>query len=80
MPERVAQSVHPITSSLTLLHPGVKLPAGVGTKPPEDVANAVIEGIEKNKAEIDVAPIAVRATGKLAGIAPAAVTAVNRRR
>jgi hypothetical protein len=43
------------------------------------VANAVIAGIEKNKAEIDVAPIAVRATGKLAGLAPAAVTAVNRR-
>jgi short-subunit dehydrogenase len=58
---------------------GVKLPPGVGTKPPEDVANAVIEGIAKNKAEIDVAPIAVRATGKLAGIAPAAISAVNRR-
>jgi uncharacterized protein len=58
---------------------GVKLPAGVGTKPAEHVADAVIEGIEKNKAEIDVAPIAVRATGKLAGLAPAAVTAVNRR-
>jgi short-subunit dehydrogenase len=58
---------------------GVKLPAGVGTKPPEKVAAAVIEGIEKGRAEIDVAPIAVRATGKVAGLAPAAVTAVNRR-
>jgi short-subunit dehydrogenase len=58
---------------------GVKLPAGVGTKSPEKVAAAVLEGIEKGRAEIDVAPIAVRATGKLAGIAPAAVTAVNRR-
>jgi short-subunit dehydrogenase len=58
---------------------GVKLPTGVGTKTPDHVANAVIEGIEKNRAEIDVAPIAVRATGKLAGLAPSAVTAVNRR-
>jgi short-subunit dehydrogenase len=58
---------------------GVKLPTGVGTKPPEKVAEAVIEAIEKNRAEIDVAPVAVRATGKLAGIAPGAVTAVNRR-
>jgi short-subunit dehydrogenase len=58
---------------------GVKLPAGVGMKPPEDVAAAVIAGIEKNRAEIDVAPLAVRATGKLAGLAPGAVTAVNRR-
>jgi short-subunit dehydrogenase len=58
---------------------GVKLPPGVGTKPPEKVAAAVIEGIEKGRAEIDVAPLAVRATGKLAGLAPGAVTAVNRR-
>ncbi|MEA2432246.1 MAG: hypothetical protein QOI19_2719 [Thermoleophilaceae bacterium] len=58
---------------------GVKLPTGVGTKPPEKVADAVIEGIEKGRAEIDVAPLAVRATGKLAGLAPGAVTAVNRR-
>jgi uncharacterized protein len=58
---------------------GVKLPPGVGTKPPEKVADAVIEGIEKNRAEIDVAPLAVRATGKLAGLAPSAVTGMNRR-
>jgi short-subunit dehydrogenase len=58
---------------------GVKLPPGVGTKPAEKVADAVITGIEKGAAEIDVAPLAVRATGKLAGLAPGAVTAVNRR-
>jgi uncharacterized protein len=58
---------------------GVKLPAMVGTKPAGEVADAVIEGIEKNRAEIDVAPLAVRGAGKLAGVAPAAVTAVNRR-
>src|SRR3954465_3053791 len=58
---------------------GVKLPPGVGVKPPEKVAEAVIEGIEKNRAEIDVAPMAVRATGKLAGLAPGAVTSMNRR-
>src|SRR3954452_15854650 len=58
---------------------GVKLPPGVGTKPPEKVADAVIEAIEKNRVEIDVAPLAVRATGKLAGLAPGAVTSMNRR-
>jgi short-subunit dehydrogenase len=58
---------------------GVKLPAGVGTKTPENVGAAVLEAIEKNRVEIDVAPLAVRATGKLAGLAPAAVTSVNRR-
>ena len=58
---------------------GVKLPPGIGTKPVEDVAEAVIHGIEKNNAEIDVAPVGLRAAGKFAGIAPAALTAVNRR-
>jgi short-subunit dehydrogenase len=58
---------------------GVKLPPGVGTKPPEKVAEAVIEAIEKNRTEIDVAPLAVRATGKLAGLAPGAITSMNRR-
>jgi short-subunit dehydrogenase len=58
---------------------GVKLPPGVGTKPPEQVAQAVLDGIDKNRTEIDVAPLAVRATGKLAGLAPGAVTTVNRR-
>jgi uncharacterized protein len=58
---------------------GVELPGMVGTKPPEKVADAVIEGIGKNRTEIDVAPIAVRATGKLAGLAPGAVTSMNRR-
>jgi short-subunit dehydrogenase len=58
---------------------GVKLPPVVGTKPVADVAAAVIAGIDKNRAEIDVAPIAVRATGKFAGVAPAAVAAINRR-
>jgi short-subunit dehydrogenase len=58
---------------------GMQLPTGVGTKPPEKVAEAVIEGIEKNRAEIDVAPIAIRATGKFAGLVPGAVTAMNRR-
>jgi short-subunit dehydrogenase len=58
---------------------GVKLPPGVGTKTPQDVAAAVIAGIEKNRTEIDVAPLAVRATGKLAGLAPGAITSMNRR-
>jgi uncharacterized protein len=58
---------------------GVKLPPGIGTKPPEKVAQAVIDAIDKNRTEIDVAPLAVRATGKLAGLAPGAVTSMNRR-
>jgi short-subunit dehydrogenase len=57
----------------------VKLPPGVGTRPPSAVASAVVEGIEKGRAEIDVAPLMVRAGGWLAGAAPALVAGLNRR-
>jgi short-subunit dehydrogenase len=57
---------------------GVKLPPVVGTKKPEDVAKAVLAGIDKNRTEIDVAPIPVRVTGKFASLAPGPVTAFNR--
>ena len=48
----------------------VALPPGVGTRSPEDVAAAVVRGIERNKAEIDVAPLGLRAGSMLSGIAP----------
>jgi short-subunit dehydrogenase len=49
---------------------GVKLPAGVGTRTPDDVAAAVVRAIERNKAEVDVAPLALRLGSILSGIAP----------
>ena len=58
---------------------GAKLPRGVGTRTPEEVASAVIRGIEKNRAEIDVAPISLRSGARLFGVAPGLVAAVNRR-
>jgi short-subunit dehydrogenase len=58
---------------------GQDLPRGVGTKTPEDVADAVIKGIEKDKAEIDVAPLFVRTGGWLAGPLPNLVSAINKR-
>jgi short-subunit dehydrogenase len=57
----------------------VELPPGIGTKKPEQVAEGVIRGIERNRAEVDVAPLALRATGWLSGAAPAAIAAMNRR-
>src|SRR4051794_9131780 len=38
---------------------GTQLPRGFGTRTPGDVAKAVIEGIERNRAEIDVAPFSM---------------------
>ncbi|MEA2386987.1 MAG: hypothetical protein QOJ22_1161 [Thermoleophilaceae bacterium] len=58
---------------------GLDLPRGIRTKTPEDVAQAVITGIERDKAEIDVAPLTVRLGGWLAGAAPNAVAAINKR-
>ena len=49
---------------------GVKLPAGVGTKTPEQVARGVVEAIEKNRGELDVAPVALRLSSTFAGVAP----------
>src|SRR5215213_7432444 len=58
---------------------GQELPRGIAMKSPEQVASAVIKGIEKDKAEIDVAPLFLRFGGWLAGPAPNAVAAVNKR-
>jgi short-subunit dehydrogenase len=48
----------------------VKLPPGVGTRSPEEVAAAVISAIERNRAEIDVAPVFLRVGARFAGAAP----------
>jgi uncharacterized protein len=58
---------------------GVRLPPGVGTRTPEQVADAVISAIERNRAEIGVAPAPLRVGAALAGIAPEPSAAVSRR-
>ncbi len=57
---------------------GVKLPPLVGTRTPGQVAEAVIKGVETGRAEIDVAPLTLRAGGWLAGAAPSALAAIQR--
>jgi short-subunit dehydrogenase len=49
---------------------GAELPPGIGTRSPEDVAQAVVEAIEHNRGEIDVAPVTMRASAAMAGLAP----------
>jgi short-subunit dehydrogenase len=58
---------------------GVTLPPGVGTRTPADVARAVVRAVEKNVAEIDVAPLPLRLGAFLGGAAPALAAAVQRR-
>jgi short-subunit dehydrogenase len=57
----------------------VKLPFGVTTKSPEDVAQAVVRAIERNKAEIDVAPLGLRIGSVIGGFVPDIAAAVTRR-
>lgn len=57
----------------------VELPRGVGTKSPEDVARATIRAIEKNVAEIDVAPFGLKLGAIVGGAAPSLAAAVQRR-
>ncbi len=58
---------------------GVELPPGVGTRSPEDVASAVVRAIERNRAEILVAPVGLRLGTAVASVAPALSAAVSRR-
>jgi uncharacterized protein len=58
---------------------GAKLPPFVGTKKPEDVARAVVKAIEQNRAELDVAPLPLRAGAVMAALAPGPVGAVQRK-
>jgi short-subunit dehydrogenase len=58
---------------------GAKLPPYVGTKKPDDVARAVVKAIEQNRAELDVAPLPLRAGALLAALAPGPIGAVQRK-
>jgi short-subunit dehydrogenase len=57
----------------------VKLPPGVGTRTPQQVAAAVVRGIEEGKAELDVAPFGMRLGARLWGVSPTAMGALQRR-
>ena len=58
---------------------GARLPPGVGTKTPADVAHAVLDAIEENRSEIDVAPLPLRLGAAFAAVAPETTSAVQRR-
>ena len=57
---------------------GVRLPPGVGTRAPEDVARAVLGAITGNRAEVEVAPLGLRLGAAFAGLAPATAATLSR--
>ncbi|MEA2420818.1 MAG: hypothetical protein QOE60_3024 [Thermoleophilaceae bacterium] len=68
-----------ISDAGMLADSGARLPRWVGTRTPEQVAEAVVRGIEEDRAELDVAPLSMRA-GALAGsLAPATFARIQRR-
>ena len=58
---------------------GARLPKGIKTVTPEQVAEAVVGAVEKNRLEVDVAPIPLKLGASFAVVAPAAWEALNRR-
>ena len=58
---------------------GTELPSYVGTRTPEDVAEAVVKSIERGFLEVDVAPLSMRVGAKFAGLAPALSARLQRR-
>lgn len=58
---------------------GLDVPRMTGTRTPEQVARAVLRGIETGRAEIDVAPLNERLGARASGLSPTLVAAITRR-
>jgi len=57
----------------------VKLPFGVGTSSPDEVAAAVVRGIEQGKDELTVAPASMRALTRVSEWIPVTAARIQRR-
>lgn len=68
----------PIRDAGMIADAGVKVPR-IATRSPQHVATATVRAIEKNIAEIDVAPLALRFSALVGGAAPTLSAAINRR-
>jgi short-subunit dehydrogenase len=58
---------------------GARLPRWVGTVTSERVAEAVVRGVERERAEIDVAPLSLRAGTFASSLAPVTAARVQRK-
>jgi short-subunit dehydrogenase len=58
---------------------GVKLPPWVGTRTPDQVAAAIVTGVERGRAEVDVAPLGLRLGTRVAALAPVSIARLQRR-
>src|SRR5215204_1178628 len=58
---------------------GATLPPGVGTVTPEAVAAGIVRAVERNRAEVDVAPFGLRLGARVAGVAPGLTASVQKK-
>ena len=58
---------------------GARLPPGIGTRTPEDVATAVVDAIERDRPEVDVTSPFLRLGAVLWGLAPDLASSLGRR-
>ena len=68
----------PVSEAGMFADAGVDLPRGVGTSTPDEVAAGVVRAIERNRAEVKVAALPVRASIPLAQVAPGVNAFVQR--
>jgi short-subunit dehydrogenase len=68
-----------ISDAGMLVDSGVRMPRWVGMRSTDQVAAAVIEGIERERAEIDVAPLSLRAGALAAAVAPVTFARIQRK-
>jgi short-subunit dehydrogenase len=85
------EDVEPLGIGVTVVFPGfvsgagffaesgVTLPRWVATRTPEQVAAAVVRGVERERAEIDVAPLSLRVGTRLSELVPVTAARVQRR-
>jgi short-subunit dehydrogenase len=62
-----------------LAESGVRMPWWVGMRKADQVAAAVAEGIERERAEVDVAPLSLRAGALISSVAPVTFARIQRR-
>jgi len=84
------EDLHKTPVGVTAVYPGfvrdagmwaetdIELPRFMGTSSPDEVAEAVVKGIERGKAELDVAPALAKVGGRLSLIAPNTMNAITR--
>lgn len=87
----IREDLHPHGVGVSVVLPGfvhgagmfpeedVELPWMVGTRSPEQVAEGVLRAVERDRGEVEVAPLFLRLGSSLASVAPGVASRISRR-